>query len=57
MFQAVGGELLNRPGLTGQHESSNHSGEPVLLVTTQVLEAGEIVDLTPSIQGNEAYYK
>jgi NAD-dependent dihydropyrimidine dehydrogenase PreA subunit len=57
VFRAAGGELINRPGLTGRYESANHYGEPVVLDTTRVLSAGETVDLTPSIQENTSYYR
>jgi hypothetical protein len=49
--------LLNRPELSGHFESANHYGEPVVLGTTRVLAADELVDLTPSIRENEAYYR
>ena len=57
MYRAAGGEVLNRPGLTGLYAGTNHFGEGVALETTRVLEAGELVDLTPSIGENESYYK
>ncbi|MGD8405858.1 MAG: hypothetical protein PVJ21_19535 [Anaerolineales bacterium] len=56
-FQALGGEVINRSGLTGYYEGSNHYGEPILLETTKVLAVGELVDLTPGIVDNENYYK
>lgn len=56
-YQAAGGELLNQPGVAGRYESTNHYGETVVLETTRVLAAGEIVDLTPAIQENENYYR
>jgi ferredoxin len=56
-FQALGGEVINRSGLTGRYEGANHYGEPIILETTKVLAAGELVDLTPSIVDNENYYK
>jgi ferredoxin len=56
-YRATGGELLNRSGLSGRYESANHHGEPVVLETTRVLADGELIDLTPSIQENEAYYR
>jgi len=56
-FQAVGGEVLNRTELNGRYKGSNHYGESILLETTKVLSAGELVDLTPSIAENEAYYR
>jgi len=56
-YQAAGGELLNQPVLNGRYESANHYGESVVLNTTRVLAAGEVVDLTPSIQENASYYR
>ena len=56
-YRAAGGELINRPGLTGRYEGANHHGELIVLETTRVLEAGEVVNLTPSIRENEAYYR
>jgi ferredoxin len=56
-YRAVGGELLNRPGLTGHYEDVNHYGEATVLETTRALEAGETVDLSDSIQENENYYR
>jgi ferredoxin len=56
-FQAMGGEVLNRPDLTGQYEGANHHGEAIVLNTAKVLAVGEVVDLTPSIAENEGYYR
>jgi len=56
-FQAAGGEVLNRSGLTGRYEGANHYGEAILLKNTKILTAGELVDLTPSIAENEVYYR
>src|SRR5574342_206793 len=55
--RAVGGELINRPGRTGLYEGANHYGESVALATTRILAAGEVLDLTPSIRENHAYYR
>ena len=56
-YRASGGEVLNRPGLIGRYESASHHGKPVVLDTTRVLAAGEMVDLTASIQENCDFYK
>lgn len=56
-FQAVGGEMLNQVGLSGQYQGVDHYGDAVSLRTTRILEAGEVLDLTPSIQENAAYFK
>jgi ferredoxin len=57
VYRAEGGELINRPGLTGHYEGANHYGEAVVLDTTKALEAGEVIDLTPAIAENENYYR
>jgi len=56
-YRAAGGELVNRPGLTGHYEGANHYGEQVVLETTRALETGETVDLTDAIQENENFYR
>jgi ferredoxin len=56
-FVAEGGEILNRVGLTGHYEGVNHNGEKVVLETTKVLAAGEVVDLTESIMINLEFFK
>ncbi len=56
-FQAKGGEILNRAGLTGRHEIVNHKGQTVVLNSTRSLAAGEIVDLSGSLKMNEEYFK
>ncbi len=56
-YQATGSEVINRPGLTGHYESTNHRTEKIILETTRVLSAGEIVDLRTSIQANYDFYK
>jgi len=56
-FTAKGGEILNQAGLTDHYEGKNHSGEKVVLETTRTLKAGEVVDLTPSIQANAKFFK
>ena len=56
-YRASGGEYLNQVGLSGSYEAANHHGEPVVLKTTRALAAGEVVDLTPSIQENAGYYR
>jgi ferredoxin len=56
-FLAVGGEVLNRAGLTGRYQGANHHGEPIVLETTRVLAAGEVVNLAASIRENVSYYR
>lgn len=56
-YLAAGGEIINQPNLAGHYTSANHYGKPVILNTTSVLSAGEMIDLTPSIQENASYYR
>jgi len=56
-YTAQGGEFINRVGFTGHYEASNHNGEPVVLDTAKELKAGEVVDLTPDIAANAAFYQ
>ena len=55
-YVARGGEVLNRVGLSGHYEGSNHHGVAIVLETTRELEAGEEVDLTEDIQPNYDYF-
>ncbi len=52
-----GGELINRPGLSGHHENLNHRKEKVVIRTTRVLAAGEVVNLRNNIKANYDFYK
>ncbi len=56
-FKAKGGEALNQAGLQLHCEGVNHRGEAVILETTRVLEAGELVDLTGSIPLNRDFFR
>jgi ferredoxin len=56
-YTAKGGELINRLGLTGHYEGTNHNNEPVVLETTRKLDAGEKIDLTPDIPLNAKYFQ
>ena len=56
-YLAAGGEIIYQPNLAGHYASANHYGKPVILNTTGVHSAGEMVDLTPSIQENASYYR
>ncbi len=56
-FKAQGGEIINQLGLTGHYESISHHGKKILLNTTRVLAAGEILDLREAIQTNENFFK
>ena len=56
-YTAKGGEYLNRVGLTGHYEATNHHGKPVVLETTRQLAAGEVVDLTTDTPLNYDFFK
>jgi ferredoxin len=56
-FTAKGGEIFNHAGLKGHYEAVNHRKEKITLETTRTLAAGEIVNLTDSIQANYSFYK
>jgi len=60
-FKAKGGEYLSQPvgtaGFDTVYDGHNHDGEAVHLEGTRVLAAGEVVDLTPDIAANAAFFK
>jgi ferredoxin len=56
-YTAKGGEYINRTGLTGHYEATNHHGKPVVLETTRQLAAGEVLDLTPDTPLNYDFFK
>jgi len=56
-FQALGGEILNQPGLTGRYEGTSHHGQAVVLDTTRELAPGEVVNLSGAIQTNAKFFK
>ena len=56
-YEATGGEYINRNGLTGHYEGTDHNDETVVLDTVKQLEAGEVVDLTEDIQPNYDYFE
>lgn len=60
-FTAQGGEVQNMPagtsGFETAYDGENHNGEPVHLEHTRILEAGEVVDLTPDIQPNYDFFQ
>jgi NAD-dependent dihydropyrimidine dehydrogenase PreA subunit len=60
-YKAKGGERLSMPvgtpGFTEIYDGKNHNGEPVHLEATRTLQAGEVVDLTPDIAANAAFFK
>lgn len=60
-YKAKGGESLSQPkgtaGFNTVYDGTNHEGEEVHLENTRVLKAGEVVNLTPDTQANEAFFK
>ena len=56
-YSANGGEYINKVGLDGHYEGTNHLGTAVVLDTVRQLEAGEEVDLTPDIQPNYDFFE
>ncbi|HSB02159.1 MAG TPA: 4Fe-4S binding protein, partial [Anaerolineales bacterium] len=56
-YQATGHEVINKPGLVGHYENTNHRKEKIILNTTRALNAGEVVDLRAGIQANYDFYK
>jgi ferredoxin len=59
-YEARGGEYQNKPagtaGFDSIYDGENAQGEAVHLEHTRVLDAGEVVDLTPDIQFNYDYF-
>jgi NAD-dependent dihydropyrimidine dehydrogenase PreA subunit len=60
-FTAKGGEHLSMPvgtaGFTEVYDGQDHEGNAVHLTATRTLKAGEVVDLTPAVEANEAFFK
>ncbi len=56
-YKAQGGEYLNQASLTGHYESVNHHGQSIVLETTRVLAAGEVINLSESIKANQNYFR
>lgn len=56
-YTAKGGEFINRVGLSGHFEGTDHHGAAVVLETVKQLTKGETVDLTADNQPNYDYYK
>jgi ferredoxin len=55
-YTAKGGEFINRIGLVGDYEGTNHHGDKVVLNTVKKLAAGEVVDLTQDTPANYDYF-
>lgn len=56
-YTAKGGEFINKVGLSGHYEGTNHHGKTVVLETTRQLGAGEVIDLTADIELNSSFFK
>ncbi len=59
-YEADGKVYLSMPhgteGFATEYEGTNHDGEHVHLKHTRIPEAGEVVDLTPAIDLNAAFF-
>ena len=59
-YTAKGGERISMPLGTKDcnetFEVIDHAGNPIQLKSTRTLAAGEILDLTPAIEANAAYF-
>ena len=59
-YEAHGDERMNMPagteGYDEEYETEDVNGVSWVLKHTRVLDAGEVVDLTPAIQTNEDFY-
>lgn len=60
-YKAKGGEVESAPvgtaGFTQAYDGTNHQGDAVHLESTRTLSAGEVVDLTPAIAANKAFFQ
>jgi ferredoxin len=56
-YTAKGSEFINRIGLTGHFEGTNHQGKKVVIDTVKQLAAGEVVNLTEDTPSNYAFFK
>jgi NAD-dependent dihydropyrimidine dehydrogenase PreA subunit len=60
-YNAKGGEYQNMPvgtpGFSEVYDATDHDQKPVHLEAVKTLAAGEILDLTPAIEANAAFYK
>jgi ferredoxin len=60
-YKAKAGDRLSKPvgtaGFDEAYEGANHDGDPVHLTATKTLNAGEVVDMTPDIEVNAAFFK
>ena len=60
-FTAKGGEYLSMPiGTEGYEETYSgidHYGDDIIIKATRILQAGEKIDLTSSIQTNDDFFE
>ncbi len=60
-YEAKGGEKISMPagteGFDEVYDGTDHNGDPVHLEHVKTLEPGEIVDLTPAIEWNRAFFE
>ena len=57
VYKAKGTEFINKPGIKGHYQGTNHHGKTVVLETTRQLEAGEVIDLTSDIEVNKNFFQ
>lgn len=56
-YIAKGGEFINKQGIKGHYQGTNHHGKIVVLETTRQLAAGEVVDLKSDIEVNKNFFQ
>lgn len=56
-YTAKGTEFINKPGIKGHYQGTNHHGKAVVLETTRRLEVGEVIDLTSDIEVNKNFFQ
>jgi ferredoxin len=56
-YTAKGGEFINRLGLNGHYEGTDHHGKAVVLETAKQLGKGESVDFSADIKSNADFYQ
>jgi ferredoxin len=55
-YTAKGGEYINRVGLSGHYEGTNHHGTRVILDSVRQLDAEEVINLQDDIQSNYDFF-
>ena len=51
------GEYVNQAGLDGHYEAVNHHGEQIMLDTTRMLNAGDVIDLRESVLAGREFFR